>query len=663
MRGQVRTGFMQASVVGGRCAVGGRSAVGGAGFPARESSPVTIARPGHGPAGWKACPTNGRLGRSARGLLGSLLVALLLSLATVACAQDYRFSVPKMTLNVYPEQDGSVTLEYDVDLTCSPGAHAIDIIDMGLPHGGYNISSMSAAINGERLSDIRRSEVVNPGVEVHLGEGAIEQGQSGHFWFRCIMPKLVYQDTTRQDYASLQITPTWWDGQYLEGTTDLAIVVNLSQDLNPDDVLHQGKPFDAKAMTKSHLAVAWDLRGVRVDGPHKVGVSFPKGSMNVVRMTRFGLLMKWWQEAHSLRFLWGIALLVLTGIMFFRASAGTGWSCFLGILVILIGVFVVSPVIHFFALPGLLLIWHFSEKSLKRRRGKYLPAIASVEGGGIKRGLTAPEAAILLELPLSKVLSLVVFGLLKKRIVEQVSAQPLTVRINPQYDSDSRGERRTAAATAGTVIHGYEQPFIDVIRQRGAIPLEKMSFGRPMEQLIKATAERVAGFDVEKTKSYYRHIVNQAWVEAEKLGDIQERTTYADENLLWLLAAPDYGDRFDRWHTRRHYYDPPWYRTAGPIGGGGVSVPETPVGGRTSFGDVAASFSGWTENVSSGLASSLDGVKLETAKSGIMDLSGVDKMTSDTLKSMSEGSGGGGGGGGCACAGCACACACAGGGR
>ena len=664
MRGQVRTGFMQASVVGGRCAVGGRSAVGGAGFPARESSPVTIARPGHGPAGWKACPTNGRLGRSARGLLGSLLVALLLSLATVACAQDYRFSVPKMTLNVYPEQDGSVALEYDVDFTCSPGAHAIDIIDMGLPHSGYNISNMSAAIDGERLSDIRKSEVVTPGVEVHLGASAIEQGQSGHFWFRCVMPKLVYQDTTRQDYASLQITPTWWGSEYVEGTTDLGIIVNLPPDINPEDVVHQGQEQGfSRQRIKDYTAAAWYLAGVRADGPHKVGVSFPKGSMNVVKMTRFGLLMKWWQEAHSLRFLWGIALLVLTGIMFFRASAGTGWSCFLGILVILIGVFVVSPVIHFFALPGLLLIWYFSEKSLKRRRGKYLPAIASVEGGGIKRGLTAPEAAILLELPLSKVLSLVVFGLLKKRIVEQVSAQPLTVRINPQYDSDSRGERRTAAATAGTVIHGYEQPFIDVIRQRGAIPLEKMSFGRPMEQLIKATAERVAGFDVEKTKSYYRHIVNQAWVEAEKLGDIQERTTYADENLLWLLAAPDYGDRFDRWHTRRHYYDPPWYRTAGPIGGGGVSVPETPVGGRTSFGDVAASFSGWTENVSSGLASSLDGVKLETAKSGIMDLSGVDKMTSDTLKSMSEGSGGGGGGGGCACAGCACACACAGGGR
>jgi hypothetical protein len=63
-------------------------------------------------------------------------------------------------------------------------------------------------------------------------------------------------------------------------------------------------------------------------------------------------------------------------------------------------------------------------------------------------------------------------------------------------------------------------------------------------------------------------------------------------------------------------------------------------------------------------------MSLPDAKGGLVDLSGVDRVTGDVFEALAEssGSGGSGGSGGssgcaCACAGCACACACAGGGR
>jgi hypothetical protein len=61
-------------------------------------------------------------------------------------------------------------------------------------------------------------------------------------------------------------------------------------------------------------------------------------------------------------------------------------------------------------------------------------------------------------------------------------------------------------------------------------------------------------------------------------------------------------------------------------------------------------------------------MNIPDAKGGLVDLSGVDRVTGDIFEALSESSGSGGGGGGgsscaCACAGCACACACAGGGR
>ena len=50
----------------------------------------------------------------------------------------------------------------------------------------------------------------------------------------------------------------------------------------------------------------------------------------------------------------------------------------------------------------------------KRRKMEYLPPALAVEGTGVKRGLTAVEAAILLEAPLNKVMTMILFGLVKK---------------------------------------------------------------------------------------------------------------------------------------------------------------------------------------------------------------------------------------------------------
>lgn len=597
-------------------------------------------------------------------LLGLLVV---LSAAPVA-AQDYSFAVPEMLFSVLVQDDGDVILDYEITFECMAGAHPIDVVDIGLPHKGYDIGRMQAFLDGEPLSGIKTSTYIDTGVEVPLGARAIQPGQRGTLHFICNMPRLIYQDTTREDYASLRITPTWWGDQYVQGTTKLGIVVYFPNELGikPEDLLYhdERRPFTQKLQLDDFVSAAWHVDDHRATGEYMVGISFPKGDIPVLRMTFLGLLYKWWTDNPETRTVFAICWFMLFGMMFFRASSGTGWSCFLGLVVIFIILFVNSPggqLVMMAALPG---IWYLSEKSLKRRRGKYLPAIASVEGGGIKRGLTAPEAAVVLEMPLGQVLALTVFGMLKKGILEQVSEDPLKVRVRPELAVEGRRERRRAAAEIGTVIHGYEQPFIETIMAAGEIPVEKMNFNAPMKRLIQQTAERLSGFDLEKTRSYYNLIVAKAWSEAKAIGDLDKRTEYTDDNLLWLLLGGRYGEEFDHWYGRGYYYRPPWVRTT--MYGGGPAVPsptaQAPAGGRTSFGDVAGSFAGWTQNVSGRLASTLDGAAIGLPRGGVVDLSGVDKVTLSTLEGMASGSGGGGGGG-CACAGCACACACAGGGR
>ncbi|MBM3500047.1 MAG: hypothetical protein FJX74_15410, partial [Armatimonadetes bacterium] len=594
-----------------------------------------------------------------------MLVALL-GAAFPAPAQDYRFSVPEMLLDVYVNPDASVTLHYTVTFQCSPMARPIDIVDVGLPDRDYDIGNMTASINDVPLSGIRKSTAIDCGVEVPLGAGAIAPGQAGIFHFKATMPSRVYQDTTREDYASLWITPTWWGAQYVEGTGNIGVVVYLPGAIQPDEVLHQGQEFTVKAKKDSHTIAAWLLQGVRADGPRIFRLSFPKRVMDrVVKQTVWDLLMKWWLENPQVRIGWAIALFILYGIAFFRASKGTGVSLFILLVVGLSVCFVLWPVIELFALPLLIPIWFLAEKGLKRRRGHYLPAIASVEGGGVKRGLSAAEAAILLEMPLGRVLTLIVFGLLKKGIVKQLEPDPLEVQLAPEFANLTRKERQAAARRLGTVIHAYEQPFLDEIEAHPGHPLNRIDFSGPMKHAVTQAAKRVKGFDLEQTRSYYRYIISRAWAEAKAIGDVEKRTEYADDNLLWLLTAQNGYDSFDSWHSSGYHYDPPWGR--GTTMGPGLPTPQPSAGGRTSFTDVSRSFAGWAEGITGGLAGKMDPVSVGLKGGGLVDLSGVDKVTVDVLESLAEssgsGGGGGGGGGGCACAGCACACACAGGGR
>jgi len=588
------------------------------------------------------------------------VIVLTIVAATVAPAQDYSFSVPKMELHVTPNSDASVTMEYVIDFYCDQGAHPIDIVDVGLPHKDYDISNMQAALNGNPLGTIRKSEYVDIGVEVPLSP-AIAPGQSGRFTFQCTMPNLVYQDTTRADYASLRITPTWFGSEFLTGTTDLGIFIYLPDEIKLDEILHQGQVFTQKMQIKDKKAVAWVFKGTRVDTEHMVAVSFPRRVMDrVVHITKWGLAWKWWTESPGARVLAGIVFLVLFSIFFFRLTAGTGACIFIPVLIGLVILWLLSPALEALFLPVFIPVWLIAERVQGSRRREYLPAIESVPGGGIKRGLAVPEAAVLLEQPLGRVLTLVIFGLLKKRLVRQTADDPLTVEIREDYQTEERRERRQAAQANGTVIRGYEQAFLEEIMENPGKPVEALNFRKAMKHLVTSTAKRMKGFDLDKTREYYRHIMAKAWREAKAIGEIEQRTDFIDDNLMWLMLDEDYHERFTTWHRGGYYYRPPWSRPAAAA----TAAPAPAGGGRTTLGDVTASFAGWAENTTGRLASTMDPVSVGLAPDSIIDLSGVDKVSMDVLESMAESSGSSSGGGcACACAGCACACACAGGGR
>lgn len=622
-----------------------------------------------------------------------LFLLLAFFLPSAAEAQNYRFSVVQADMQVYVQPNASIRIEYELTFQNAAGVHPIDVVDIGVPTERYDRQSVKAWCDDRPLRTIRESQYVKPGFEVHLEGATIPAGGKGKFRCQFTVPDMVYQDTTRPDYASLRITPTWFGEQYVQGTTLLNIVVHLLPGIEPDDVLHQGQNFSEKIKLKDHVTVVWRFPTTRFTQAHLVGLSFPKKGMErVVTVSKYQLLMKWFTGSIEARLSVGLIFFIFWGIAFFRFTGGTGLSVFLVLSTALVISFALGPLWQLLSVPVAFILMLLNERFLRRRRRGYMPPIAQVEGGGIKRGLTAPEAAVLLEMPLARVLGLVIFGLIRKGVLRAVQTEPLVVEVDEAFrtqDADrlekivEEGQtayHRKTADGRDVVLHVYERPFVFLIENNPGKPIERLNFGMAMKRFIELTAKRMAGFDLSDTQDYYRAIVRRAVEQAKSVGDIQQRAERIDRDFDWIFMGPDptiFGGPYrPRWFPRHDRWDTGRGGTpvgpSFPTGPGSPSAPYGGLPGETSFGDVAASFSGWAENLMGGLASSVSPSALNLPKpsGGFLDLSGVDRITGEILQSLAEsaakgGSGRGGGGGGCACAcaGCACACACAGGGR
>ena len=610
-------------------------------------------------------------------VLAFLLALTLFVPASRALAQTYWFQVPEMRMQVFVNPDASARIVYDIafDNSGSP----IDIVDIGTPHDGYDISNFTASIDGHPLTDIRVSEYIDTGVEIHLDQYAIPSGESGTLHVEFTMPDMVYEDTTQDGYASLQITPTWFDSSVVYGNSDIWVLIHMLPEVQPEEVLYQDVEFTDKAIYEEHTVVGWRYPEGSASESHLVGTSFPTtGMTRVVQQSLLDITLKWLQDNPAVTWTLGIITFILIAVAFFRYSGGTGLSVFALIACGAIYGMTIYPLAVLLAFPLSILLVILVERSLKKKKSSYLPAIAQVEGGGIKRGLTAPEAAVLLELPLNKILLLIMFGLLDKRVIMLEDDSPLTVKVDKAYvvDGKTNSKKRTArqevAQKQGIVLRGYEHDILNVLQEHGNKPVHKQDFGVPMAALIKSVAGKMKGFDLSDTQDYYKKIISRAMEEAGRMGDVPEFEKFLDKTWPWVMMDDDYGPVFQR---RGYTYHPTWVRpyVASQAGGssmasvgGGKSGPS--YGGKTSFSDVAASFAGWTETQTGNLAGAISPGGLDLGTAGVVNLSGADKVTGDIFKALSSGSGGSsggssGGGCACACAGCACACACAGGGR
>jgi len=539
-----------------------------------------------------------------------LVFCLVLLSGITSFAQNYNFSVPKEVVDVFIDPDCSIVIQYQFTFANSFMGDAIDVVDVGFPSNDYDLNSCVAYIGKEQLTDIRKSEYIDIGIEVHLnGNQLITPGETDTLTVMGRNYNMVYADSGDSNYASMVFSPTWFGSDFATGSTEMTVNIHFPPGLKQEEPrYHQSETMPAPTSMgylDDRVVYTWYNSNANPYTQYFFGVSFPR--------------------------------VYVTGPI---KSPPSGLEKFItGFLKFILGFL---PCLIPFMIVGLIII--LAVASGRSRKLQYLPAKASIEGVGIKRGLTAPEAGLLLEMPLNKVLTMILFGLLKKRVLSVETEEPLTLK--------------KLTPPAGLKLNIYEQEFVASINEKGKFAEDKL---RTMFiNMIKDVNTRMKGFSRKETTEYYQTIVNKAW-EAVKSAETPELTMARwEENVEWTMMDKDFEDHTRTIFVGRTIYAPTWWPSghAGGGGGGGkgggggsVSVPTLP--GATFASGVIGKMQSFSSHLVSNLTGFTSGVTASTNPVPVSTYSG------------GSGGGGGGGGGGCACA-CACAgcaCACAGGGR
>lgn len=559
-----------------------------------------------------------------RRVLSTLLllsILLLVQPSLGVSAQVYYFQVEKLIADVYWESDGTVRVEYEIFFYNDPSADRMEYIDIGVPTSSYSLSSISATIDGIPITNIESSPYVSPGVALGLGANAIPPGSRAvvRVSISGVRNALYFGD--EEAFASALFSPNWFDREYVYGSTALTVRYHLPPGVLPEEPRwHEspsGWPQDAPATgldSNGRIVYEWSNSNANGYTAYVFGASFPSQYVpeQVLQTERPEI---------------GTRLDVGELIPLF---------CFGGFFLIAI----------FFVVIGL--------TSANRRKLDYLPPKISIEGHGIKRGLTAVDAAILLETDLDRVFTMVLFSVIKKGAVKVVEEEPLKIeKLTPQPEG----------------LRAYETGFV-----KAMLKSDKKVRSRKLQDvaisLVKSVQKKMKGFSLKETKAYYRSIVKQAWNQVETAETPEVRSERFAESLEWSMLDRDFNGRTQRVFRSGPVFVPIWwgnYRPSTVTSGGGRAVGTTPTSVSVSHSrssplptlpgsDFAANIVGGIESTAGNIVSN------------ISDFTGrVTKTTNPPPPPSSRGGGGRSFGGGsscaCACACAGCACACAGGGR
>ncbi len=539
-----------------------------------------------------------------------LVIIVVLFISSPALAQSYSFQVPKETIDAYWNSDGTLELNYTFEFVNNPSGHIIDYVDLGLPNSNYSDGNITASVNGNSVYDISSSGYQGQGgsgVAIGLGTYSIQPGGSGTVQAHVTgITGVLYPDSQDSNYASAVFATSWFGSNFVSGITDLTVIFHLPPEVKSTEpkwhAAPSGFPSQPAAAydANNRITYTWENPNANAYTQYTFGASFPKS--------------------------------------YVPSSAIVTVNPFAGI-----GKFLSGAILPILCIGGFIAIVVAGLSADSRRKQQYLPPKISIEGHGIKRGLTAVEAAILLEQPLDKVMTMILFSVVKKNVAEVVTRDPLEIKVNQPIPED---------------LQGYEKDFLAAFQKTG--PDRQKELRDMVVNLVKSVSEKMKGFSRAETLAYYQDITKRAWEQVEAVNTPEVKSQKYEEVMEWTMLDKNYDGRTQDVFRNMPVFIPIWWGHYDPSFGRAAAAPAS-VGGAPHVG--GADF---TKSITTGVQTFSSKV-VGNINEFTSRITSVTNPPPKVETSSSKGSFRGGGGGGCVCA-CACACAgcacaCAGGGR
>ncbi len=512
-------------------------------------------------------------------LIFVLLFALVLFAPSHLClAQEVAYNIDQEWVQITINKDRSIYILYNITITYIGGSSQ-GIVTVGLPQGGFQIISVED-IWGTSLTyeDISYGDYY--AIDVTL-RSPVYLYQPETFTVYALVPEMLYQDEMNTGYWGMQFYPTTFPTA--SGLIDsVRVAIVLPSGVTSDEARYiTGTPFDSvDTDSDGNLVVYWERTNWQAWQEFTVGVSFPERYITLPGPDLVAYVA------------FGVAVVAVVGV-----------------------ILIVLPRV----------------KKLAYER----PRIA-IEALGAARNLTAVEAAVVLGQKPVRVLTMVLFGLIHKRVVMVTEAEP-AIKI----------QRLQSDVEAPPDLRYYEIEYLAALKPEGS--LDELKLAQAYLDLRDNVDMKMRGYSRNDTVNYYQSVVTKAWGQVTQAGTPELKGDAIDQNIDWLLADDKFNEKFkDAFPSNIVIVPSPgwWWYWHGPHSPSGqVTVPS-----KTPTQSVPIPGQDFANNVVKGLEASSNNMVKNVQAFTNRIVQAPASVSQSSVRSRPSCV--------CACAHCACACAC-----
>jgi hypothetical protein len=449
-----------------------------------------------------------------------LFITVLFSYVFIeVSASNIEYHLEEEGAKIWINRDGTIDLQYKIEITCDKGT--INYVEIDQPTGDFTLGYASDSTDRDlRVEDA--SDGSHYKVRVYLAE-PLQEGNTISFYVTTNVGHMIWRDDQNPGNVGLQFIPCTWNTI----VKSLNIMILLPEGIEKSEV-RNSPDWDNVFVDpeENRLTLYWERYNLSPNEEFTVGVSFSEKYVE-------------WYETKKSGFLEGV-LPYLIIIPFF---------------------------VFFFLIVGVIIY------SVKKR--PYIAPQLQIESLGVRRGLTAVEAGYILDIKPEKIMTMILYSLLKKRIIWVKETEPsikLEVIKNNQdknqasvnQDNVNTDDVNTDDVNTDDVntddvntLRYYERDFLTSLKRNGTLEEEKLA--RTYMNVRNTVEDKLRGYCREDTIAYYRKTVKEAWKQVETSGTSEVASKVYDESLLWLLLDEGFKEHTEEVFRDIDFTPQPWW--------------------------------------------------------------------------------------------------------